>query len=255
MHRLPFEQQLLVLVQTAALIGLIIRLWREGLHRVYVFFFGYLLASFLQTCVPLAVPVDSLVYRDLWLATEGLIVSLYVLVVLELYTIVLQDVVGIASLSRRYIQVALATGILASILLVGVEKTGTGLVTHFFLTFERAVVLSLVFFIFLLTAFLVYYPIPLKRNVIIYSIGYAVYFLAKATELFVLNLGYYWNRQLSNVGLTACLACFVFWLFALNRRGETKTVILGHRWNTQDEDRLMAQLRAINASLVRTAPK
>lgn len=219
------------------------------------FFFSYLLAIFLQTCVPFIVPFDSLLYRNTWLVTESLIVCFYVLVVLELYSIILEGLAGIAALSRRYIQAALGFAILASMLLLGLEKTQSGLLTRFFFTFERAIVFSLVLFVLLLTAFLVYYPVPLKRNIIVYSIGYAVYFLAKASSIFVLNLGYYWTRIFSNVWLATSLCCLTFWLFALSRRGETKTVTLGHQWNVEDEQKLLAQLRAINTSLTRSARK
>lgn len=254
MHRLPFEQQFLAVAQAAAVIGLCIRLCLAGLQRVYPLLFGYLLASFLSICLPLAVPFDTLLYRNLWLIVESLIICLYVLVILELYSNVLHDMAGIASLSRRYIHIALAIAIVASLLLLVVEKNAAGMVAHLFV-FERTIMFSLVLFMLLLTAFLVYYPIPLKRNIIVYSVGYTIYFLAKATAIFISNLGYYWTRELSNVRLIACLGCLLFWLFALNRSGETKTVVLGHQWNVEDEDRLLAQLKAINASLARTARK
>src|ERR1700730_1540665 len=242
MHRLPLEQQLLILIQAAALLGLSIRIWWTALHRVYMYFFGYLILALAQTCVPVFVPFDSPRYRDIWLVTEGLIVCFYVLVVLELYSIVLQNLAGIASLSRRYIQVALGVAILISLLLLGLEKMRGGMAAHF-LMFERAIVFSLLLFVLFITTFLVYYPVPLKRNVIIYSIGYAVYFLAKASSIFIYNLGYYWNRIVNNTWLAASLACLLFWLFALNRRGETKTVVIGHQWNPTDEQRLLAQLK------------
>jgi hypothetical protein len=254
MHRLPLEQQLLILIQASALIGLSFRIWWTALYRVYMYFFGYLLVALVQTCVPAFLPFDSPGYRTAWLATEGLIVCFYVLIVLELYSIVFQDLAGIANLSHRYIQLALAVAILASLLLLGIEKTRGGMVAHL-LTFERAVVFSLVLFVLLITAFLLYYPVPLKRNVIVYSIGYAVYFLAKASSIFIYNLGYYWNRIVNNTWLAASLACLLFWLFALNRRGETKTVVIGHQWNPTDEQRLLAQLKAINSSLLRAARK
>ena len=255
MHRLPPEQQLLILIQASALIGLSFRIWWMDLHRVYMYFFGYLIVLFAQTCVPALVPFDSLTYRNAWLVTEGLIVCFYVLIVLELYSMVFQDLSGIANLSHRYIKLALSVAILVSLLLLGMEKSHGGMVVHL-LTFERAVVSSLVLFVLLITAFLVYYPVPLKRNVIVYSIGYAVYFLVKASSIFIFNLGYYhWNRLISNIWLAAFFGCLLFWLFALNRRGESKTVVIGHQWNPTDEERLLAQLKAINTSLLRAAQK
>ena len=254
MHRLPLEQQILMLIQGSALVGLFFRIWWTALYRVYVYFFGYLAVALAQTCVPAFLAFDSPRYRDAWLVTEALSVCFYVLIVLELYAIVFHNLAGIATLSHRYIQVALGAAILISLLLLGLEKTRGGMVAHL-LTFERAVVFSLVLFVLLITAFLLYYPVPLKRNVIVYSIGYAVYFLAKASSIFVYNLGYYWNRIVGNIWIAASLACLLFWLFALNRRGETQTVVIGHQWNPTDEERLLAHLRAININLLRAGRK
>jgi hypothetical protein len=49
--------------------------------------------------------------------------------------------------------------------------------------------------------------------------------------------------------------CFIFWLLALSRQGEYKRVVVGHQWNPADEQKLRAQLDAINASLLRAIRK
>jgi hypothetical protein len=188
------------------------------------------------------------------MATEGLIVCCYALMVLESSTIILRDLPGIASRSRRYITVCLGVAMLVSVLLLALEKTPTG-ITLTFLLFERVIASSLVFFILFIIAFLLYYPVPLSRNAIVYSIGYAVYFLAKATALFILNLSLQWYNRLSTFLLAVSTACLIFWIFALTRQGETKAVVIGHQWNPDDEQRLLAQLQAYNDSILRTARK
>src|SRR5579862_1400452 len=105
---IPLEQQLLLTLQTCALVGLIIRLWWTGLFRTYPFFFVYLLVSLLQTAVLSLVPYRSLAYRNAWLATEGLIVCEHVLVVLELCKVLLRDLPGITTVARRYIKWTMA---------------------------------------------------------------------------------------------------------------------------------------------------
>src|SRR5271154_6747679 len=107
MHQFPFEQQLLIDLQTAAIVGLCLRFWWTGLYRIYFYFFIYLLLSVTQSVTLLSVPFDSVAYRDCYLITEGLIVCCYVLIVLELYGVVLRDLGGIASASRRYIKITL----------------------------------------------------------------------------------------------------------------------------------------------------
>jgi hypothetical protein len=47
----------------------------------------------------------------------------------------------------------------------------------------------------------------------------------------------------------------MFWLVGLNRRGEEKDIVVGHQWNPGDDQRLLEQLGAINARLLRSGRK
>jgi len=251
---LPLDQQLLLVVQTAALLGLCVHIWRERLQDTYAYFFGYLLAALLQTVLLTFTPYDRTAYVYVWLSTEGLIVLFYALTVLELYTIVLRGLAGLASLSRRYLRITLAAAILISFTLLGFEKSPASLTGHF-LILERTIVGSLVIFVLFLMLFLVYYPVPLNRNVIVYSVGYAVYFLTKAAALFVRNIGHRWDRPLGDLLIVVSTGCLLFWIFTLNRGGEVKSMVIGHKWHPEDEERLLLQLQEINASLSRAARK
>ena len=254
MHQLPVAQQILLSVQGVALVVLCVRLWFAGLHKVYVYFFGYLVLELLQILIPVLMPVESRVYRDAFVISEVMIVGCYALIVLELYSIILRDLSGIASVSRRYIKVVLGLAILLSLLPLSVEKPPQALTAYLFI-FERPVVSSLVVFLLLIAGFLVYYPVPLSRNAIVYLLGYAVLFLTHAATLFVNNLGYYLGRMFGTFLMGVYAACLLFWLFALSRQGENKTVVLGHQWNREEEARLLSQLDAINRSLLRAARK
>jgi hypothetical protein len=254
MSQLPIEQQILAVIQVALLLGLCTKLWRNGLSRIYVFFFSYLLLEFLQALIPLVVPLSSSLYRDLFVVSDGLIVAFDALVVLELYSLILRDLEGIASLARRFIRITLVLAALISLLPLLVEKTPNTLTGYLFI-FERPILSSLVVFVLLISGFLVYYPVPLWRNVVVYLTGYAVYFLTMTTMVFVNNLGYFRNRQKSNVDMGVAVVCQIFWLLALSRTGEKKRVVVGHQWNSSDEQRLMTQLEAINTSLLRSGRK
>ncbi len=251
MHQLPIEQQVLLIVEIAELLALCVRMWLAGLHRVYVNFFRYLVLELLQALIPLFVPLESPLYRDFFVASQAFIVAFYALVVLELYSVILRNLAGIAGVARRYIKVTLAFAILVSLLPLRIEKTPNTLTGYLFI-FERPILSSLVAFVLLISGFLVYYPVPLGRNVIAYLAGYAVYFPTIATMAFFQNLGYFWNRQKGNIDMGISVLCLTFWLLALNRKGEDKRVVVGHHWNPGDEQRLLAQLEAINASLLRS---
>jgi len=254
MHRFPSEQQFLLALQAAAVVGLCVRFFWTGLYRIYVYFFIYLLLLIAQAIVLSSVPFHTNAYRDAFLVTEGLIACSYSLVVLELYSIVLRDLAGIASASRRYIKITLALAIGFSALLLVFEKTPGSTVARF-LIFERVAVSSLVVFVILISVFLLYYPIHLSRNAVVYSIGYAFYFLIKAAALFIGNVDNRWLRQFDTLRIVAATACLLFWTFALSRRGESGAITLGHHWKPEDEERVLSRLQAINASLLRAGRK
>ncbi len=254
MNGLPLEQQFFIALQAATLLGLFVRVWWTGLYRIYRYFFCYLFVALLQTAVPFF-PLHSKAYLYMFLASEALVVTLYALVVLETYDLVLRDLTGIASAARRYIKIAIGCAVSASLLLVGLEKTPATMPQYFAIC-ERAIVSSLLVFVLLSVVFLAYYPMPLNRNAVNYSVGFAVYLMAKTATLFVINLRYYsWNRQINSILVAVSSACLIFWLFTLSREGEKKTVAVGHRWNMEDEKRILSRLRAINDSLLRTAKK
>jgi hypothetical protein len=254
MHQLPIEQQILLVVEIAALAILCLRIWLIGLHRVYVYFFGFLVLELLQALIPVLVPLESRLYRDSYVASEAFILAFFALVVLELYSKVLRDLPGIAGTARRYIKATLALAIVVALLLLGLGKA-QATVTGYLSSFEQTVMSSLVVFVLLVSAFLVYYPVPLARNVIVYLMGYAVFFLTNATVFLTIDLGHYWNRQLGSIIMGVEAVCFIFWLLALSRQGEYKRVVVGHQWNPADEQKLRAQLDAINASLLRAIRK
>ena len=177
--------------------------------------------EFLQSLIPVLVPLESRLYRDLFVASQALIVAFYALVVLELYSVILRDLAGIADVARRYIKITLAFAILLSLLPLASRRTPNTLTGYLFM-FERPILSSLVVFVLLISGFLVYYPVPLGRNVIVYLAGYAVYFLTIATMAFINNLGYFWNRRKGQCryGRLRDSACY-FWLLALSGKART----------------------------------
>lgn len=255
MHQLPLEQRLLDLVQIAALFLLCVKLWWSGLHKTYPFFFSYLVLEFLQALIPVFVPLNGKLYMDAYVYSQRLIVCSYIFVILELYSVTLRSLEGVANLARRYIKIVLVIATLPSLLLLRIEKMPDTLTGRLFIL-ERPIMSTLLFFVVLIAGFLVYYPVPIGRNVVIYLTGYVAYFIAEsASILFLNNLGHVFNRWLGDATMGISVICLMFWLFGLNRRGEEKNVVMGYHWNPADERRLLGQLETINASLLRSREK
>jgi len=150
-----------------------------------------------------------------------------------LVLLLVQATGGVARLSRRHIRVSLAIAIAISVLLLALEKSSAALFEAFSVI-ERSIVSSLLIFVLLISVFLVYYPIPLTRNAIYFSIGYAFYFLAKATTLLLLNRDQNHPSVYASLMIATCTVCLFFWAFVLKPSGEMSTVVVGHRWNRED---------------------
>src|SRR5258708_39274129 len=142
MSRCPPEQVALLILENSILAGLIFRVLVTGLFRRYPCFFGYLLVASLQALVLGFLSVNSPSYIYPWLITQALLTCFCALIVLELYGLVLRDLTGIASASRRYLKLCLGLAIVGSLLLLLIEKTPHGVVTTFMII-DRALVTSL----------------------------------------------------------------------------------------------------------------
>jgi|SRR5579863_4238966 len=239
--------------------GLIIRFFAAGLSRAYRLFTAYLGVVLFQTAVGSVLTTESTVYEYFYIATETLLVILSAFVVMEMYGVVFRDLPGLARTGRKYIRYALAVAVLVSLALLEFESASHRLLSYF-LVFERVITTSLLFFVLFLTAFLsLVYPVPVSRNVIVFTIGYAVFFLANSASLFLNTaepyLGALWLQILGVVAQVIEFACFTFWMFFLNAAGETRKVNFGLRWRPEDEDRLLDRIRSVNDSLLRAAKK
>jgi hypothetical protein len=110
--------------------------------------------------------------------------------------------------------------------------------------------------LFLITAFLIWFPVPLSRNTVLHTIVFAVYFLSSSLLTLIRNvLGMELVAILNVVTLVMGLACSIAWVLFLTPQGEITTVTLGLRWRHGDRDRLVRQLDAINSNLLKTARK
>jgi len=247
-------------LSTIATILLIAKLWHERLYTKYRFFFAYLFVDFAKALILMGLNPHTALYGIVFVSLEPIAWLFYILITLELYGLVLSEHNGIATVGRRFVQVALAVAVGLAVLSTWLvdfnSQADPSWILHYTFILERTVISSVVVFLFLLVVFLVWFPVHLSRNAVAYCVGYFVYFLSKSFTLLTRNvLGAHWNRPLSTVTLGICCLCLLFWLVTLDRKGEENRVVTGFRWQPQDEARLIEQLDSINSSLVRMARK
>lgn len=247
-------------ISTLCTIALIARLWRERLHSLYRFFFAYLICDLVLSLVLSQLSPKTFLYGLIFILSQPVFWFLYILITLELYTLVLGSLTGIATLGKRFVQFALAFAIsgaaLSTWLLDLKTSPRSSPILQYTFVLNRAVATSVVIFLFVIVCFLVWFPVRLNRNVVAYCAGYFVYFLSKSFVLLTHNLlGPASTRTLSTIMLGICCLCLLFWTLVLRGEAEKTSVVSGHRWRPEDEDRLLEQLETINASLLRIARK
>ncbi len=255
----------------AGYVVLYLRLRQQRLHRIYRIFAIFLLFRAARSALLAVLPPiwyslqggplprfnENNVYAWTWVITLPVLWLLHILVVLELYSLVLQGYKGIASMGRWVVFAGLAIAVVPSFVTFSAEITHSTVhsaILRWIFVLTRGLDSSLVLFLLFITAFLVWFPVPLNRNVILYSTVYAFYFTTGALTELGGNLGSPAVRDaMIATSVVATLLSVGIWIALLNRAGEEKTVVVCHAWAPQREALLLQQLAAINNSLIRSA--
>jgi hypothetical protein len=244
----------LLIVAGTALLS--IRLFMVGLHRRYRVFFFYLIFATLHLSVLASLASTGRAYQITWVLTEPLEWLFFVLVVLEIYGLVLEDYRGLATVGRWALITAVLVALLASgISLLAPSQYAQSRVMTFYYVAERAVYFSLVVFLVSILGFLMQYPITLSRNIAVHSMVFSVYFLGNTVLYLLLSMRGAGSFPMTKYALsTITLAAVGSWLVLLTPAGEMRKVQLRRQWMPGQEDALVTQLNSLNAALLRSLP-
>jgi hypothetical protein len=253
-------------VNVALCIALVIRLLVLRLHRVYRIFSLFLLSELFGSLVAFwkFLAPDSLPdYRIIWLVAQPFIWICTLWTVYALLEAVLGNLPGILGFSQKLLNGAfIAAGILALLTARGeyqlsgaaayvdpiARAVGVGLVL------DRVVSTVALLVLVSILAFLLWFPVEVSRNLIVFSTGFLVYFAAKTALSLTRS---FWSlenlRLISNLIMFISGACFAYWAVFISRQGESVPVRIGHSWHKHEQERLIGQLEAMNAALLRSA--
>lgn len=236
---------------------LAVRLYSLHLHGRYPSFFAYLIFQTMRSLALVTFPVDGFTFAYIFFYTQPVLWVFYVLVVLELYKLVLNDLPGIYSLGRWALYVALVIAVTISFLtLIPFWGREESKLLFWVTTVERGVLTSVILFLFLILLFLSRYPLQLSRNIIVHCVVYTIFFLGLSMTLLVRNVrGWEIMPTLNHVVEVISLACYGVWIVFLTRQGEARKVALHHRSDPAAERRLKEQLNSMNEMLLRAARK
>jgi hypothetical protein len=250
--------RLLNLLIPAGTAILSVRLFASGLYRRYRIFCFYLIFATLHLGVLAGINQKSNAYEYIWVWTEPLEWLLYVLVVLEIFALVLQDYRGLSTVGRWALIVAVLVALSASAisLMAPSQLTTQGHLMRYYYLAERAVYFSLVVFLLSILGLLMQYPITLSRNIIVHSMVFSVYFLGNTFLYLMLSMrGFESIVAVTNALSLITLAAVGAWLLMLNPAGELRKVSLRPQWMPGREEELVSQLNHLNAALLRATRK
>lgn len=257
MHLISEFRWYLAVIQIGAFPILLTKLLRSGLYGTYRCFTWFVAFECIRLPLMWLIPFRSPTYAHVYFATQPILWFLYVLVILELFQLVLRNHAGISSLGKKALTWALvvSAGISGATLLFQLqEKTAESAVLFNFALLERLVTTSLLILLLCLIAFLSYFPVPLTRNVRIHALIFATYFAARAVVFWVRTLfGEQVGPVINLVVLALSVGCIISWTFLLTRAGEA--LATRQRPAPETETRLLAQLSAINDTLLRSSKK
>ena len=233
-----------------AFVLLLLRLVYIGLAKAYPALMVWLAINITLSMVPWIISMTVQSYYWFFMFAEGITDFLYLFLALELFGKVLRNLRGFASVARWTIPFVVLLSAAASAALMAFEGQPARYIDWFYRV-DRAVITSLIVFLLTITAFMVWFPIRISRNTVVYSVGYAVYLVPTGASMFLRNSGRGVMWMVGTVAMTMSSLCLLVWATNLSSAGESVIVSPGGLFRPHDEGRLIAQLEAINKTLMR----
>jgi hypothetical protein len=235
------------------------RFFQLKLASTYRFFVAYLLFNTIRGLLSWSFSLESVAYRNIWRVTQPIIWLLYILVVLELCSLVFKEYRGIQALGRWAVYGSLAISVcLSTITLVPswLRSRDPAFSFQRYLMVERGIDFGMVLLLLLILGFLILFPIQLSRNVIVHSVLYSVFFMSGSMATLLVNVtGSGISIAVSSWLMGISMACLIAWMTLISRRGEVTMMAIRKPLVTASEDRLIEQLANINATLLRASKK
>jgi hypothetical protein len=233
-----------------------VKLIAAGLASTYPALTASLLFVPLRSVALMALHSDDNLYAWAFVLTLPVLSAFAVWTGLEVYKLVLEAYSGLSVLGRRSLAATATVGGAIAFLTVQMglrvpNEPYPALRLVFLLdTWVSGVVL---FFLLTLAGFLLWFPVPLRRNVVIYAFGLCAKLTAACAGYGVrVFAGADYRAMGGTVMMAANVAIFLAWLVWLTRSGESTLPEGTIRRSPQDRERLLEQLNSLNA-MVRSA--
>jgi hypothetical protein len=241
----------LQIIADALLIACI--LWTK-LSKAYPFFLAYVLTDCVQQVLQAVYSGNLEAEQYLYMVGNAPKLVLITFTIREVLQAAFESYSGLAEFSKRasgYLATASALVALALAKLdPSVPWLHRHLLQHFF-TFERTVDFTLLIYLLIISVFMAWFPVRIRRNVAIFIGGFVAYFASECAGLFLVNRALRAAQGLHSMMLAVSLGCVVSWIMAIRPRTQEAMAVTGIRWNPAALAKLSRQLESINASLAR----
>jgi hypothetical protein len=256
----PWEKGVwcLTIALTAAVL---VKLYLSGLIGIYKLLFGYLALDFTSSIAGLFISFHSKAYALYYFSVQTVKITVAAFMLVEIYSLALERHPALAQFGRSMVGYILAIAAVFPVIGVFRDRSAAGGAhpyIRFFFLFEQTMDATMAIFLILLLIFLAWFPVRMRRNVIVYIGGFIVWSLSRSAVVHLINQ-WFNNRhltQISNIAqMCVTLGCLLFWMEGFKREGEARTAVVGHLWNRAEAERLTERLDAINDGLARMRHK
>lgn len=236
---------------------MVLQLFRTGLYRRYPIFFAFFIFRIPNSIWPFFLEVSSPRYQQVWILTEPLEFSFYVLMVVELYKLVLEKYKGLYTLGRWALSVSLAISVAISAISllpkINPSMPQRSRIMFYVLATERGIQTGLAIFIILILSFLSFFPVKLSRNVRMHALIFSIFFLSNTFVVLMRTLfGLRMADEVNTILLGITGTSVVAWLTLLRVTGEDPHPVAAPL-APEHESRLLIHLDSLNAALLRSS--
>jgi hypothetical protein len=238
--------------------SLLLRLVYSKLALTYRFLAAFVSFDLLYTLTLAITPMRTKRYGDIYMIGAATELLLAIMVVVELYAEALAEHPALARFGSRTVgYVLLGAGVIAATIL-GIDNTvlaGQSAVLHRFYRAERTVDFGVLLFLVIISIFLLWFPVRVKRNISCYVGGFAVFYASRSAGLLAVNLlppG--WMRRVDNTMLSVSFVCLMFLALCL-RRESASVAMPRNRSNPTAVAQVTEHLESINTALSRLAKR
>ena len=227
--------------------------YRRNLWRTYFFFWICLLVegSVVASTHLAGRNIDTILL--IYTVGQPLVLSLYVLMVIELFQKVFAKFPGIARFAKWVVLTSMLLAFLFALASIGGDLSkgwsGSSMVFRYSVIL-RTISSALSVYMILIAAFLVWMPVPLPANTIRHSFLFFFYFFVTTGVYYILNASTAGFVDIANLATSALtLAALIGWYFLVQPAGEAIPALsAAPRASSSD---LLGRLEALNRTLSR----